>query len=316
MLSPNGQSLLHESLQKGVIHPRLHYETARQAGKWKRVHEVHSPAARQEEVQAIYTQAFQAVSQQISSPRIPVISLGCGGGTKDILLFHELGEKSIHYLPCDISAELAMDAMAAAQAFPNVQQTTPVVCDLTDPKALLDVLALLPAEHPRLFLFLGILPGMPPNDALSCLQTLVRGIDQLIVSANLLPTMGSSAGWAHILPQYDNSETRDWLLTLFDEIGLPRDCGELKFHITPSPTHPEIPRIEASFHFSRATQVEFDEETYRFAANDHLLLFFSHRYTLQTLSPFFKSLNLPQPLSWLDPSGEEGVFLSPPPFAS
>ncbi len=236
-----------------------------------------------------------------------VVSIGCGNGTKDIKLFQILHGLHIHYMPCDMSSSLVMDCLTASQKFANVRKVTPIIANFSEAGPLRELLDSISAA-PRFFLFLGILPGMAPGEAAACLRTLVRTQDSLIVSANLLPP----SGWQQIMPQYDNAETRDWLLTLFDEIGIPRESGTLRFQAGATSDNPSVPRIEAYFEFTRFVRIEIDEEEYCFDRGDKLLLFYSHRFTPDRVHPLFHELGLPKPQTWLDSSSEEGVFLSIP----
>jgi len=306
MLTVEAQALLHTSFQTRCIHPRLHYDTLAQARRWKLVNEAHSPAVRRQDTQGLYDKAFRSFAERSSNAPMTILSLGCGSGAKDARLLQALAPRSIHYLPCDVSASLAIDAMTAAQAFSHVRRITPLVCDLNEPAPIQEAMDSI--SSPRLFLFLGVIPNMDPSDAAACLRRLLRPSDTLILSANLLPQ--NERAWENILPQYDNAETRDWLLTLFDEIHLPRDSGKLIFTRGASSGPDKIPRIEARFEFARARRILLDDEEYDFKPGDSLLLFFSNRFTPVAVNAFFQKLGLRTPEAWMDEVGEEGVFIS------
>ena len=61
----------------------------------------------------------------------------------------------------------------------------------------------------RLVTFFGMIPNFEPHQAVSVLNSLIRPGDILIASANLMPAGASAA--AHVLSQYNNELTREWL---------------------------------------------------------------------------------------------------------
>ena len=63
------------------------------------------------------------------------------------------------------------------------------------------------------------------------LASLIRPKDFLLFSANLAPGKNYAAGMKKILPQYDNAQTRDWLMTFLLDLGIEKCDGELRFEI-------------------------------------------------------------------------------------
>ena len=166
----------------------------------------------------------------------------------------------------------------------------------------------------RIFLFLGILPNTEPQEAQKWLRHLLKPQDTLCMNVNLVDDSSKDEkGFQKILPQYDNPETRDWLLTLFDEIGINRHSGKLFFEIHSSPTMPALKRIEARYQFCTPICIAIDGVDYDFKKGEVLTLFFSNRYTLSLAHDFLMSLNVKTFGEWVLPKGEEvilaGTFL-------
>ncbi len=298
------------SLQSRSIHPSLHYETAEQARKWLEIHRKHSPAIRPDTIQ-IYRDATSHVASLCATSSVQVISLGCGGGNKDMLLLQSLigRECRPHYFPCDISGGLVQEASVGARALSSNLPCTPVVCDLEHSARLASFL--LPLKSPettRIFLFFGILPNMEPSMAAACLRALLHPGDHLLVSANLAPGTDANAGTRRVLPQYDNPETRDWLLTLIHDLGLSPDAGILHFRIEPSPDQASLRQIVAVYEFKNDSRIRIDQQTFAFKQGDTLRLFFSNRYTPALAQEFAGRLKVPNVRNWINVDGDEAVL--------
>lgn len=282
--------ILRNSLRRGVISPRLHYETATQARKWLAVHRRWSPAAHARG-RHLYFSAFREVARGFRG-EVRVVSLGCGGGSKDLLLLRALRRRGCRaeYVPCDIAAALVAGAAAACRgAAPR--GCRPVVCDLAHAPDLGRRLDALPrARAPRIVLFLGMLPNLEPTAARRILRTILRPGDTLVASANLLPPGAAAA--RRVMAQYDNRETRTWLLELPRELGWPSGPGTLRFRWGRNPRRRSLRRIEA---------------LYRAAAAPRLLLFFSHRHTPAQLRTFTGDAGVPEAEILRTAAGDEGI---------
>ena len=324
------RALLHESLRTRIVHPRLHYESAEQTRKWLVLHRKYSPATNAADAGFIYNRAFTEIAAPFKPARwmataweacvqgkiplgrgVQVISLGCGGGNKDVLLlrqFQKLGVSS-HYIPCDISLGLVLEAAALAKKQTGVVQTTPILCDLTNAADLSVFLKTLPSlSMPRVFLFFGMLPTMEPARARACLRNILMKRDLLVISANLFPASVSEAGKRRILPQYDNPETREWLFLFLRDLGVSPDAGEIQFEIHAPSSHSLHKRIEAHFQFRRGTRISVDGKNNSFRRGDRISLFFSNRQTPILIRKFLAEMNVTPRGEWISASGEEGVF--------
>lgn len=313
------------SLRARRINHKFHYETPKQALKWLALHEAHSPARNDAQVLATYDQAFNAVAAQLKTNAVRVIGLGCGGGQKDVRLLELLARRGrqLAYTPCDVSVPLVLVARERALSCVDELNIHPLVCDLALTKDFNSLLPNAPNEH-RLITFFGMIPNFEPHMILPKLAQMVRPSDQLLFSANLVPgaPVSDPARWissrrvgdrrsveaamSRILPQYDNELTREWLLTFLFDHGIERADGNLQFSIEVSRG---LPRFVARFCFTRPRELRVGSRSFTFRAADSIQLFFSYRYTPQSLSRVLEHQSLLFTDSWLSRSCEEGIFL-------
>jgi SAM-dependent methyltransferase len=281
---------LRASLRRGEIAPRLHYETAAQARKWLAVHRRWSPAAAARG-RRFYAAALARVARGCRG-ETRVVSLGCGGGAKDLLLLRALRARGCRaeYVPCDVAAPLVARAAAACRRAAPLG-CRPVVADLGRARQLACRLAALPRPRmPRLLLFLGMLPNLAPGAARRVLRAILRPGDTLVASANLLPP-GPRAP-RRVMAQYDNAETRAWLLELPRALGWPAGEGALRFRWGRDPEWRALRRVEAR---------------YRAKGAPGLLLFSSRRHAPSQLRAFARALGIRSPSLVLARARDEGL---------
>ena len=120
----------------------------------------------------------------------------------------------------------------------------PFVCDLATADDLHETLV---TRHPSLVTFFGMIPNFEPQEILPKLAALIRPKDFLLFSANLAPGSDYAAGIREVLPQYDNPQTRDWLMTFLCDLGVEHHDGDLRFQIENG--RAGLTRIAALFHF-------------------------------------------------------------------
>lgn len=304
------RAALHQSLAARSIQPRMHYETTRQAQQWLLVHRKYSPVANTDDTPRIYENAAAHFVRAASAPAILVVSLGCGGGQKDLPLLRLMQEqgRTTLYLPCDISSSLVIEAATAAQRHLPGLACAPVVLDLDHTEDLLQHLdKTANSFQQRFYLFFGILPNAEPAAAAASLRHLLRNDDILLASANLVPGSDHAAGLRQVLPQYDNPETRDWLMTLLTDLGVPSTGGTLHFEISQCPSQPDLARIVARFRFKKSVQIHVDERVYPFHAGEDLQLFFSNRHSVEQAVGFMQNLRIQNPIPWINQRGDEIV---------
>ena len=302
------QRELIESLRTGEVPPKFLYDSVRQTQKWLEVHQAHSPASTDLDVEQIYDAAFDDALGQAQSEAMAWVGLGCGGGRKDTRGLAKLKPliSVLHYVPCDVSQAMTLVAREKAATEVPLGQVHPLVCDLAKATDLGQVLDdLLPALAKRMFTFFGMIPNLEPAIILPRLARLLREDDQLLFSANLAPGGDYRTGVEAVLPQYDNAETRDWLLSFLLGIGAPQTAGELVFGIE---EFDGLLRIVADFKFAQPQSVTVAGEAVAFRAGQSLRLFYSYRHTEETLAKRLAEHGLRIVFSAIAVSGEEGVF--------
>ena len=218
------QRQLLDGLRLGQVPPKFLYDSDRQTQKWLAVHRAHSPSRTDAGVQSIYDRAFDESLGQAADEAVCLVGLGCGGGQKDTRYLGKL--KSIHtivdYVPCDVSQAMTRVAREAAAAELPLERIHPLVCDLANAPDLGQVLdTIVSPETKRVFTFFGMIPNLEPDVVLPRLAELLLEGDQLLLSANLAPGDDYRSGVETVLPQYDNAETRDWLMSFLVELGVP-----------------------------------------------------------------------------------------------
>ena len=302
------QRQLLNGLRLGRVPPKFLYDGDRQTQKWLAVHRAHSPSRTDAGVQSIYDRSFDESLGQAAGGSICLIGLGCGGGQKDTRYLAKLKSigSTINYVPCDVSQAMTRVAREAAAAELPLERIHPIVCDLANAPDLDQVLdTIVSPETKRVFTFFGMIPNLEPDVVLPRLAELLLEGDQLLLSANLAPGVDYRSGVETVLPQYDNAETRDWLMLFLVELGVPATAGRLRFGIE------EIDgllRIVADFEFSEVLELSIGGELCEFAAGRALRLFFSYRHTEQTLALRLAKHSLAIAASQIDSSAEEGVF--------
>jgi uncharacterized SAM-dependent methyltransferase len=299
-----------ESLRTRKINHKFHYDSVNQTHKWLALHQIYSPARNNEDVRAIYEAGFEAAAAKIKSKNVHVIGLGCGGGQKDSRLLKLLKArgKETFYTPCDVSTAMVLTARKTALAILPEKNCFPFVCDLATADDLPAVFnSRFTIHDSRIATFFGMIPNFEPQEILPKLASLVRQKDFLLFSANLAPGKNYADGMEKILPQYDNLQTRDWLMTFLLDLGIEKRDGELKFEIATGDFG--LKRFVANFDFKRARQIEVEGELFNFKSGEKIRLFFSYRYTPELVVKILARNKLEAFEQWIAKSEEEGVFL-------
>ena len=296
-----------ESLRARKINHKFHYDSVKQTQKWLALHQIYSPTRNDKNVRAIYGQSFEAAAAKIKSKNAHVIGLGCGGGQKDARLLKLLKScgKEIFYTPCDVSTAMVLTARQIALTVLPEENCFPFVCDMATADNLQRFLV---TRHSSLVTFFGMIPNFEPQMILPKLASLVRPKDFLLFSANLAPGKNYDAGMKKVLPQYDNPQTRDWLMTFLLDLGVEKSDGKLRFEIE-SAKATGLKRFVANFYFRRACRIEIEDEIFNFKAGGKIRLFFSCRYTPEHVRKILADYNLEICQRWIAKSEEEGVFL-------
>jgi uncharacterized SAM-dependent methyltransferase len=308
----NVRRSLIESLRRRQVNHKFHYDSLRQTRKWLALHEAFSPARNEADVPALYDRSFAAAARRAQAGPVHVIGLGCGGGWKDTRLLRILkaaGRKPF-YTPCDVSVAMTLVARKTALGVVPEGRCFPLVCDLASAD---DLPAILeshgPPEAPRIITFFGMLPNFESSVILPRLASIVRRQDLLLAGANLAPGRNYDRGMKRILPQYDNSLTRDWLITFLLDLGVEREDGEIQFHIEDDPAGAPLKRVVAEFRFSRERTIRVEAGRFTFRPGESVRLFFSYRHRPQQVRRLLRLHELHVMEQWVAASQEEGVFL-------
>jgi L-histidine N-alpha-methyltransferase len=295
-----------ESLHVRRVNHKFHYDSIKQTQKWLALHQIYSPSRNDADCQAIYENSFKAAAAKIKSKNVHVIGLGCGGGQKDARLLKLLKtrNKEIFYTPCDVSAAMVLTARQTALAVLPEKNCFPFVCDLATAD---DLQKSLVARHPSLVTFFGMIPNFEPQIILPKLASLVRPKDFLLFSANLAPGKNYAAGVEKVLPQYDNTPTRNWLMTFLIDLGVGKKDGKLKFTIEDGGFG--LKRIVGRFHFTRRRRIEIERKRFEFHRGESIQFFFSYRYTPTLVRKLLGKHGFKISDEWIAKTEEEGVFL-------
>jgi uncharacterized SAM-dependent methyltransferase len=216
------QRELIDSLRRREVNHKFHYDSYKQTEKWLALHEAYSPARRDPDGLRIYDEAFHAAVKLIGSRLVQVIGLGCGGGQKEARLLQLIadGGRGLSYVPVDVSMPMVLVARAAALAFVSASGCFPIVCDLARASDLAEVIdSQIDSAERRIISLFGVIPNFEPQILFSRVAALLRPEDVLLLSANLAPGSDYEAGVVHLLPQYNNQLTRDWLFTFLSDLG-------------------------------------------------------------------------------------------------
>jgi uncharacterized SAM-dependent methyltransferase len=299
-----------KSLRTRQIAHKFHYDSVKQTQKWLALHQQFSPSRNDKNCRAIYERSFAAAAKKIKAEKLHVIGLGCGGGQKDSRLIRSLKRRAneIFYTPCDVASAMVLTARKTALSVLSETQTFPLVCDLQTAYDLPPILNSSPVRTARrIVTFFGMIPNFEPKDILPKLASMTRPKDILLFSANLAPGDDYAAGMKRIVPQYDNSLTRDWLLTFLLDVGISKSDGTLVFKIEDA--RENLKRIVAHFRLKRARKIEIGDESFVFKSGESIRLFFSYRYTPDRIQTLLSAYKLRVHEQWIADSGEEGVFL-------
>lgn len=294
-----------DSLRTREVNHKFHYDSVKQTQKWLALHQACSPSRYDVDCAAIYDAGFTEAAADITSKKVHVFGLGCGGGQKDTRLLQLLQQsgKEVFYTPCDVSTAMVLTARQTALAVVPEDHCFPLVCDLAGAD---DLGATLATRHPALVTFFGMIPNFEPAMILPKLASLIGPDDRLLFSANLAPGNDYAAGVKKILPQYDNTLTRDWLLAFLLDLGVETGDGELHFEIEDIEG---LKRIVARFEFRRARTFAVETEQFEFRPGNSIRLFFSYRYTPALAQDILQEHGLQILGQWITKTEEEGVFL-------
>lgn len=285
-----------QAIRSGEVDPSLHYRSAYQADLWWRVHKAFAPQ-RGDRPLRIYDDMAQAVAADYDD--VVVVAVGAGGGEKEALVVHACATRGadLMYIPIDVGLELALRSAEAAAGFDI--PALPVVGDITAMTDAEEWMQQMTGARNRLVTAYGITPNIAPEPLLGRLGGLAGSHGEVLVSANLLTQ------WEEVLPQYDNGPTSQWLWQLVVDWGLADLLTPLRFEETEVGG---IPAVVAVADWIADTEIEIDDDMVAVTAGEPLRLFTSRRYTPELFGETCSKAGLNVVATYLDPSGQEGVW--------
>jgi len=253
---------------------------------WKKVHLACSPFLRRPSVRRLYQKPAPQLLKLLRDPYC-LIALGCADGTKEAFLLKKLS-KPAYLLAADTNLSLARRAALRLPALKKAARRIDLTTHLPSP--------IFHLPKPRLFTLFGVLPNLDPLPLLRRIAHRMSHADLLLFSANLAPGRSGFAGARKVLPQYDNPPTRRWLGTAIQAYRPKLPKGRLHFGVHPDPRQKSLARIEARW----------------ITPMQNLIVFSSRRPTTAQVETWIQSARLRSLSRFLDPRGEEGVWLVRP----
>ncbi|MBM3225339.1 MAG: L-histidine N(alpha)-methyltransferase [Candidatus Tectomicrobia bacterium] len=304
-----------EQLRRGLrarqLPGKFLYESPAQAQRWLAYHQAYSPSRTEPALLELYQQAFTAALQSLAPGPLHYVSLGCGGGMKDVLGLQQALTRgsTVLFTPMDTSTALVIETMLRTQQALPALPTAPLVVDLSEEPDLEPWLR--HAEtvaHKRLLACFGMLPNFAYRAFLPYLRRLMRPGDLLLLSANLSPGLYAEAV-GRILPQYDNPSAHAWYNGLLDSLGFP--ATQLQLTVGTQLLRPDghIWQIRALATVQHALQLALYGETFAMAAGEVIEVFFSNRFTPQVMPDVLAEAGLRLLHTFLFTSQEEAIYL-------
>ena len=254
---------------------------------WKKVHLSCSPFLHRTELQRLYRLPATRIRKHFGRRSYSLLALGCADGTKESLLLKKL-PKPTSLLALDTNLSLARRAVRRLPAF----QKSACRIDLTSSISLQFLSSRL-STHPTLITLFGVLPNLNPLPLLRSISRCMKKDDLLLFSANLAPGIKGRSGAVRVLPLYDNRPTRNWLNAAILRYRPKLPKGHLEFGVFPDPKQKTLARIEARW------------------MNNHMpiVVFSSRRPTRLQVESWIQASGLRRLKRWIEPRGEEGVWL-------
>ena len=322
-----------ESLRQHLVPASFLYHSPAQAGRWLAYHQAYSPSRRDAALQGLYRDAFISALRQVAGDEtresgLRLVSLGCGGGTKDAEFlaccvdFMQTGKggrpalNSVHYLPLDASATLLVEALHRVRrrlggSAAGMPKAAPLVADIArepDLGAWIAGDAERTTAIPTVFTCFGMLPHLAGAAFCKYLARLLDPPHLLVLSANLSPR-GMNADRSWILPQYDNAQARRWYFGALRELGFPTEAVSLNATTRVLDDDEEAWRIVVEAELLSDLTVPIYDTEITYGTGQKLEAFSSSRYTVSAMEGVMNKAGLEVSGRWLMDSGEEGIWI-------
>jgi len=259
------------------------YESPALGRLWKNVYQACSPFLQRPSIRRLYQQPAPLLRKKLRLP-YTCVALGCADGAKESLLLEKMSPPACLWT-ADINLPLARRAASRLPA----QKRSAYRVDLTT--RLPSWFTRLPG--PRLITLFGVIPNLDPLPLLRRISRIMLPNDYLLLSANLAPGRSGLAGTRRILPQYDNEPTRVWLEEAVRRYRPSLPTGKLVFGVFPDPRQKSLARVEARW----------------LARTGNWVVFASRRPTSLQVESWIRLAHLERVARFLDPRGEEGLWL-------
>ena len=264
---------------------------------WKKVHLTCSPFYQRPAVRRLYTAPTTILRALFRHASYNFIALGCAEGLKESLLLRKLPKPTL-LLAADTCLSMAKFAARKLPAHAKIARQI----DLTSPSSISRILTP-PIPHSkskasspaRLITLFGVIPNLDPLPLLRCLAKNLAPKDLLLFSTNLAPGKNGRRGALHVLPQYNNPLTNRWLQAVALRTRPRLSQGSIHFGVYPDPNQSSLSRIEARW-------IVGNKPTHT--------LFSSRRPTLSQVKSWVQTSGLTLIHQWIEPKGEEGVWLT------
>jgi len=287
------------------------YDSPAQAQRWLAYHQAYSPSRTEPALLALYQEAFQAALRAVTASALHYVSLGCGGGTKDVLFLQQALAQCAHlcFTPMDVSAALVVETMVRLQSTLPPITSSPLVVDLEAEPEILPLLERYePTNTQRIFACFGMLPNFVYRTFLPYIRRLMRPTDLLLLSANLSP-LPYPHSLPLIVPQYDNPFAHAWFSGLLESLGFSAADLHVTVQAHTLSDDGQVWQIRAHAQCQRQIHLTLYDEQFPFANGEQLQVFFSNRFTPQIMPQILAEAGLTVVETFLFASQEEGIYL-------
>jgi hypothetical protein len=202
-------------------------------------------------------------------PKMSVVSLGAGDGSKDRLVIEALRgtARDVKYFPVDASQALLEIACSAAEDAEI--EALGIKADISSPMHLL--LASDAAESPRLFLMSGnTLGAFDPLDQIRHVAQCMKPGDRLVIDAELYPENTEVD---------DNQPLRTFAFAPLASVGVVPDDGELRFEWKRDERRRGLHLLARHFRAGRDLRITALPEELVIARGERIALNFQYMFT-------------------------------------
>lgn len=289
------------ALEAGRVDNRFHYVGERSAGMWRALASSHSPAQAEDGL-AAYDAAARAAIARLPEGPVHVIGVACGDGVKERRLLGALasaGRADVQATAVDVSVPLVTAAARAMNTVPGIGEADAVAVDIMTVRDLAPVLGAR-RSGARLVTLFGVLSTLGSGSMAPALSLLGPG-DVLMLSANLLP--GTPGARDHVMAQYDNAPTREWLTAVLDDIGL-AGAGDIAMRWHDAP---DALAIVGEVTPAEPLMADVEGVAVAMPAGQPIRVLESFRHDPPGLESLMVDAGLRDVVACISPDGEEGV---------